>query len=524
MSETLITDYLLERLPELIQRTYEHIYLTGVSTGIAAILGISFGVLTLRNSKLSSFLLAVVSILQTIPSLAILVILLVLFQKIGILPALTALILYALLPIFRNTLVGLRSIPKEILDAAVGVGMTHWQEIRLVRIPIAIPVIMAGIRTAAVVGVGIATLSAFIGAGGLGEFINRGLALSNTRLICLGAIPAAILALIVDFVLSTLEKSLQPKQKRDPIFKLQKIAAILILVFISVGIVFNFSNAANQTSSNKDNANGVVRIASKNFTEQHILGELMAQVIEKKTNLRVERKFNLGGTLICHEALKRGEIDLYAEYTGTGLVAILDQEVISDADKSYDLTAKLYREKFNLIWLKPFGFNNTYTLTVRKEDAIKNNWKSITDLSSSTRNLMAGFTPEFQERPDGYRKLQKVYGLQFRKVKDLDPSLTYLAISNNEVDVIDGFSTDGRIPAYQLISLKDDKKFFPPYYAAPVIRGQTIQQFPELKEALSFLANAIDDATMTRLNFEVDEKKHEVKEVVAEYLNFRAGV
>jgi len=519
MSEPSVINYFFERLPELIQRTYEHLFLAGISTGVAAILGISFGVLTFRNSKLSNLFLATVSVLQTIPSLAILVILLVLFQKIGILPALTALILYALLPIFRNTLVGLRSIPNETLDAAMGLGMTNWQEIRLVRIPIAIPVIMAGIRTAAVVGVGIATLSAFIGAGGLGEFINRGLALSNTRLICLGAIPAALLALIVDFVLSVLEKSLLPKQKKDSIFKFQKIAAIFIVVFLSIGIIFNSSNTQKQTSNNKNSANGIVRIASKNFTEQHILGELMSQVIEKKTNLRVERKFNLGGTLICHEALKRGEVDLYAEYTGTGLVAILNKNVISNADEAYNLTAKLYREKFNLIWLKPFGFNNTYTLTVRKKDAIKNGWNSISDLSSSAQNLTAGFTPEFQERPDGYRKLKKSYNIQFRKIKDLDPSLTYLAISKSEVDVIDGFSTDGRIPAYQLISLKDDKNFFPPYYAAPVIREQAIKQFPELKKALSFLASAIDDSAMTGLNFEVDEKKREVKEVVAEYLN-----
>lgn len=518
MFESSIVVYFLERLPELIQRTYEHLFLTVLSTGIAAIIGISFGILTFRNSKQSNLLLAVVSILQTIPSLAILVILLVLFQKIGILPALTALILYALLPIFRNTLVGLREISKETLDAAIGMGMTNWQEIRLVRIPIAVPVIMAGIRTAAVVGVGIATLSAFIGAGGLGEFINRGLALSNTRLICLGSIPAALLALIVDFVLSTLQKWLQPKQKRDPIFKFQKVAAILILVFMSIGIVFSSSNVSQQTSNYKGSVKGVIRIATKNFTEQHILGELMAQVIEMKTDLSVERKFNLGGTLICHEALKRGEIDLYAEYTGTGLVAILNENVISNADKAYNLTAKRYHEKFNLIWLKPFGFNNTYTLTVRKDDAIKNKWESITDLSSSDRNLIAGFTPEFQERPDGYKKLQKAYSIQFRKIKDLDPSLTYLAISRNEVDVIDGFSTDGRIPAYELVSLKDDKNFFPPYYAAPVIRKETIKKFPELKKALSSLANAIDVSSMTRLNFEVDEKKREVKEVVAEYL------
>ena len=133
----------------------------------------------------------------------------------------------------------------------------------------------------------------------------------------------------------------------------------------------------------------------------------MAQTIEAKTNYRIERKFNLGGTLICHEALKRGEIDLYAEYTGTGLMAILNREVISNADRAYNLIAKFYREKFGLIWLKPFGFNNTYTLTVRKEDALKNNWGKITDLENFALNLVAGFTPEFQERQDGYRNLQK---------------------------------------------------------------------------------------------------------------------
>ncbi len=516
-------DYILERLPELWQRTYEHLFLTGISTGIATFLGVSLGVLTFRNSKLSGLLLAIVSVLQTIPSLAILVILLVLFQKIGVLPALTALVLYALLPIVRNTLVGLRSVPKETLEAAIGLGMTNWQEIRIVRIPIAIPVIMAGIRTAAVVGVGIATLSAFIGAGGLGEFINRGLALSNTRLICLGAIPSALLALIVDFLLGTLEKSLRPKQKTNPIFKFQKVAAVLILVLLSIGSALNYSKNSNQNFQQQDNLDNVIKIASKNFTEQHILGELMAQIIETRTDLRVERKFNLGGTLICHEALKRGEIDLYAEYTGTGLMAILNKSAIADADKAYKLTARLYREKFNLIWLNPFGFNNTYTLTVRKEDALKYNWKRISDLGSSASNLVAGFTPEFQERPDGYRNLQKAFGFRFGNVKDLDPSLTYLAISKKEVDIIDGFSTDGRIPAYELISLQDDKNFFPPYYAAPVIRRDTIKRFPELKKALSPLANAINNAAMTGLNFEVDEKKRDVKEVVAEYLKSKIG-
>ena len=522
MAESSVISYLVERLPELWQRTYEHLFLTGISTGIASILGITLGVVTFRSSKLSRLLIVAVSILQTIPSLAILAILLVLFQKIGILPAIVALVLYALLPIIRNTLVGLRSIPKELVDAGIGLGMTYWQEVKLIRIPMALPLIMAGIRTAAVVGVGIATLSAFIGAGGLGEFINRGLALSNIRLICLGAIPSALLALIVDFFLGILEKSLQPKRKLDRIFKFQKFVAILFLVVVSMWIILKFSNTSRKFISGENGSNSVVRIASKNFTEQHVLGELMAQIIERKTKLGVERKFNLGGTLVCHEALKRGEVDLYAEYTGTGLVAILHDK-ISDPEDTYKFVAKIYRERFDLIWLTPFGFNNTYTLTVRKKDALKNNWKSITDLSLSAQNLEAGLTPEFQERPDGYRELQSVYGIRFGKVKELEPSLTYLAISRNEVDVIDGFSTDGRIPIYKLISLKDDKNFFPPYHAAPVIRNEIVKKFPEIKIALSFLANAIDDSEMTRMNFEVDEKKREVDIVVAEYLNYKIG-
>jgi glycine betaine/choline ABC-type transport system substrate-binding protein len=168
--------------------------------------------------------------------------------------------------------------------------------------------------------------------------------------------------------------------------------------------------------------------------------------------------------------------------------------------------------------MEPFGFNNTYTLTVRKLDALRNQWKTISDLAPMSSGLLAGFSGEFQERPDGYPGFQQVYGFKFGQVHDLDPSLTYRAIAKEAVDVIDGYSTDGRIPAYNLVSLIDNKKFFPPYHAAPVVRQDILDAHPGLREALAPLGSLIDNRTMMRLNYEVDENKRAVSEVVREFL------
>ena len=525
MNTISLTDYIIERLPEIWQRTEEHIFLAGISTMTAVVVGIPLGILAFYRPRLRVPLLGIVSIFQTIPSLAMLVIFLALFQKIGIIPAIATLILYALLPIVRNTLTALQGIAPEIIEAARGIGMTEWQKMRLISIPLGIPVIMAGIRTASVAGVGIATLAAFIGAGGLGEFINRGLALSNTRLIFLGAIPAALLALIVDFLLGLIEKVCDPKRNRhwSPRFHLTlklSIVMIPLLFLISFFIISSPlpSQKAGSSGINERTEINIVRIASKNFTEQLILAEMMAQMIEKRTDLSVDRKFNLGGTIICHQALKRGEIDLYAEYTGTGLMAILKLPAMNNPDEVYRRVSEEYLNQFNLVWLKPFGFNNTYTLTVRKQDAIKNQWKIISDLIPMSSKLVAGFSGEFQERPDGYPGFQKTYGFKFGKVHDLDPGLIYEALSKGAVDVIDGYLTDGRIPAYDLISLKDNKRFFPPYYAAPVVREDILNAHPDLREALSPLGALIDNTTMRALNYEVNGNKRDISELVTEFL------
>ena len=519
--------FVSERLPELWLRTGEHLMLTGVSTGLAILIGIPLGICAARIGWLRGPLTAGVGILQTIPSLAMLAILLALLKKIGAIPALIALTLYALLPIVRNTLAGLEGVSPAAVEAARGIGMTSRQRLRLVEIPLAMPVIVAGIRTAAVVSVGVATLSAFIGAGGLGQFINRGLALSNTDLILLGAIPAAVLALIVDGSIAASQWGLRRKRSRgsrveatiDRCLRPLALAMPVALIIAGCFAYFSTSTSSSNPAWGPSAAEGnTIRIGTKNFTEQLNLGELMAQLIEARTDLRVERRFNLGGTMICHGALKSGGIDLYAEYTGTALTAILKQSVIADPDRAHETVAREYRQRFSAEWLRPFGFNNTYAITVRKRDANSRNLRTISDLITISRTLRAGFTAEFSERPDGYPGLRRAYGLVFRDVRDLDPALMYQAIANNEVDVICGFATDGRIPAFELQPLRDDRGFFPPYQAAPVIRSEVLDAHPELREVLELLANRLDDATMQRLNFEVDEKKRRPSDVAREFL------
>ncbi len=515
MSDLSWTTYLLERLPELWQRLGEHIFLTGVSTFTGVLIGVPLGIWAYFRPGTGRLLLASAGILQTIPSLAMLVILLALFQQIGVLPAITALVLYALLPVLRNTVTGLQGVAPEILEAADGMGMTAFQKMRDVQIPLALPTILAGVRTAAVVGVGIATLAAFIGAGGLGEFINRGLALSNTRLICLGAIPAALLALLVDAFLGAVEKFFNPRQQRAMSIQQRRVWKTGLVLMAGLFIMTGLPGSSFEKGSS---GKRVIRIGSKNFTEQNILGELMAQLIEARTQLSVERKFNLGGTLICHNALVQGDIDLYAEYTGTAMMAILNQGPLKDASGLTERIRHEYQKRFDLVWLKPFGFNNTYTITVRQSDARKNGWRTISDLNPFAPKLTAGFSPEFQERSDGYPGFKIAYGFQFGQVQDLDPSLIYRAIAEGAVDLIVGFSTDGRIPAYNLKSLKDDADFFPPYFAGPVIRRDTLTRFPHLKKVVSLLESRIDDATMMDLNFQVDEKKRDVPDVVQQFL------
>jgi len=268
----------------------------------------------------------------------------------------------------------------------------------------------------------------------------------------------------------------------------------------------------------EDKGKPTIRIGSKNFTEQFILAEIMAQLIENQTTLNVERIFNLGGTMICHNALISGEIDLYPEYTGTGLTAILQLEVITDPELAFKSVSSHYLDTYQLKWLQPFGFNNTYALSVRGSDAREKGWTNVSGFVATGDKFKAGFTAEFIERPDGYPGLKQRYGVAFHSVKDMDPSLMYRAIAENQVDVICAFSTDGRIKAYDLFLLEDDLQFFPPYSAAPVIRLETARRYPEVEKALHQLADIIDNRAMQQLNYAVDELKISIENVAQRFL------
>lgn len=367
-------DFVLNHLREIASQTIEHIGLTLIALVIAIIIGLPLGIFLTRHRRLSNIVLGGVGIIQTIPSIALLGFLLP-FLGIGPIPAIVALFLYALLPIVRNTFTGINEVEPSVTEAARGMGMSDMQILRKVELPLAAPVIFAGIRTATVINVGVATLCALIASGGLGQFIFRGIALNNMNMILAGAIPAAILALFFDFVLSILQKYINQVIKPLLIF-----SAVIVFVIIP-----------------------------------------------------------------------------------------------------YLFIPSLFSHSFR-----------------------------------------AGFTAEFMERPDGYPGLKRHYNFSMDTV-ELDPGLMYQALRNKKVDVIGGFTTDGRIKAYQFQVLEDDRHYFPPYYAAPIIRGETLRKFPFLYDIFAKLEGKLSNETMSELNFKVDHNKEDPAQVAKDYLN-RIGI
>src|SRR5579862_6776832 len=260
-------------------------------------------------------------------------------------------------------------------------------------------------------------------------------------------------------------------------------------------------------------------VGSKNFTEQLILGEILAQQIENKTHLPVERRFYLAGTYICHQAILGGRIDIYPEYTGTALTAVLKEKPVSDARNVYDNVKTEYANRFNLAVGQPFGFNDTFAIEIRGDDARRLNLKTITQAAAHTPQWRAGFGYEFMERPDGYKGLAATYDLHFvESPRIMDLGLLARALKGKQIDLAAGNTTDGLIPALDLFVLEDDKHYFPPYEAVPVIRQDTLARHPEVKNALDELKGKISDNDMRQLNYAVDGQHRDVKEVVREFL------
>jgi osmoprotectant transport system permease protein len=506
-------NYLSANYEQIINLLGQHIYLSIVSVLIAVIIGIPLGILISREPKLSKPIIGTTNVIQAVPSLALLGFLIP-FIGIGSAPAIVMVVLYSLLPIVKNTYTGLTNIDSDILEAAKGIGLTKSQTMKKVQLPLAFPMIMAGIRISAVTAVGLMTIAAFVGAGGLGYLVFSGVQTVDNYMILAGAIPACILALLIDFIVGKLETSFSYTNKRKTATKTGKNIKRLVIGFSSIIIVA----AGALTVYSKTSAGDKIVIGSKNFSEQLILGHMLADLVENKTDIEVERKMNLGGSQVAFSAIKNGDIDIYVEYTGTGLVNILKQSPQSNPDKVYDYVKKEFKKKYGIDLLKPLGFNNTYALAVRQDTAQQHNLNTISDLAKVSDSMIMGPTIEFPNRDDGLIGLSETYNLKFKDVQAVDGGLRYTALDNHKSDVIDAFSTDGLLEEFGLKVLKDDKNFFPPYYAVPIVKEETLKEHPELKEALNSLAGKLTDEKMRKLNYKVDSLKESPRKVATEFL------
>ncbi|MBK5240612.1 glycine betaine ABC transporter substrate-binding protein [Clostridium sp.] len=510
-------DFVISRNEQLLDLIVQHIQLTVVAVVIAIAIGVPLGIFITRVKKLSKPIIGLANVIQAVPSLALLGFLIPVLG-IGSKPAIIMVVLYSLLPIIKNTYTGLNNINPDMLEAAKGIGMTNAQILKMIQIPLALPIIMAGIRISAVTAVGLMTIAAFIGAGGLGYMVFAGIQTVDNNMILAGAIPACILALLIDFIVGRIEKAVSPNGIKNTegymkVGKRKKInskVAVAVVVLILAGTVVG-------TGMFKPKEETIV-VGSKNFTEQLILGNILADLIEGNTDIKVERQLNLGGTSVAFAALEAGDLDMYVEYTGTGLVNILNQESVNDPDEAYDIVKTQFKEKYGLVWLDTLGFNNTFTIAIRKDTAEKYNIENYSDLAKVSDKLIIGPTLEFSNRQDGYIGLIETYNMKFKDIKAVDAGLRYTAIDTKKSDVINAFSTDGLLKGYDLKVLVDDKKFFPPYYAAPLVRQETLDKYPELKEVLNKLAGKMDDETMRGLNYKVARLEESPQDVATEFL------
>jgi osmoprotectant transport system substrate-binding protein/osmoprotectant transport system permease protein len=487
----------------------QHVLLVTASTLAAILIGVPLGIFASRRPRLSAPIVGIANIVQTIPSLAMFGFLLPVpfIGGVGARAAIVVLILYGLLPIVRTTITGITGIDATVREAGIAMGMTRGELLRIVELPLALPSIAAGVRVAAVVGVGSATIAAAIGAGGLGEYIYRGLSMVDSTVILAGAIPAAALALAVDGLLLWVERQLSARRRSASHRTALAAAAVLVAAALIAGGI--------AAARSRD----AIVVGSKNFTEQVILGELVAQSIERGTGLTVQRRLNLGGTLICDRALTTGDVDVYVEYTGTALTAVFHQPAANDSRAVFEHVRELYANTGRTL-LPPLGFDNTFAILVRGKDARSLGLRTIDDAVRVAPRWRAGFGFEFLERPDGYPGLAKAYGLRFAgEPHVMDLTLSYRALSSGQVDLIAGDATAGLISALDLVQLEDNRHYFPPYDAAPVARAQTLLKYPSVRSALELLGGRVTATDMRRMNHEVDAEHKDAAEVVREFLS-----
>lgn len=513
-------DFLTENWRELLALTQEHIVIVLLATGLAVAVGLPLGVLLTRVKSLQTPILGFANVMQTVPSLALFGLLMPIpfIGGIGARTAVIALALYALLPVIRNTVTGILGIDPKVREAATAMGMTGWQILRMVEFPLAAPVILTGVRVAVVISVGVATVAAAVGAGGLGTYIFRGLRQNDNNLLIAGALASASLALLCDFALGQIERSYEIGEREHRTRRRVvgfSIAGLLVAV-IGFGFISNLRSEGPTVNAGVELPGTGQRIVvgSKDFTESVILAEILSQLLERE-GVMVERQFELGGEL-AHKGLLSGQIDVYPEYTGTAYTAILKKPPITDPQAVYDQTKAEYEAQFGLILSPSLGFANDFAILVRGDVARSRDLKTISDVVAISRDWQAGFGQDFMSRADGYTGFSRAYGFNFAKQpREMDLSLTYRALQSGELDIIAGNSTDGLVSALDLFQLEDHRRYFPPYQAVFIARSQVTTV---LANVFARLNNAISTHDMRRMNYEVDGNKLSPKHVAAVWL------
>ena len=504
----------------------QHIGISFISIALAVLIGLSLGIAIAQWRRGAKPVLALVNFVYTIPSIALFGFLIPV-TGIGDLTAIVALTVYALLPMVRNTYTGLTTIDPAIIEAARGMGSTARQLLYRIELPLAAPIIMSGIRNMATMTIALAGIASFIGAGGLGVAIYRGITTGNEAMTLAGSVLIALLAIVVDLLLGLAEKStrrhLEPssahRRKRTGTQKeagqdfrrrTGAVVAAGTAVVLIAGGAFAFAN--------RGGGDNVVNIATKPMTEQYILGEMLNTLIEHDTDLAVELTQGVGGgTSNIEPGMEKGDFDLYPEYTGTGWNAVLKHENTYD-ESLFDTMRQEYESQLGLTWVGMYGFNNTYGLAVSKDVAERYDLRTYSDLAEVAGGLALGAEPDFYDRQDGYLGLQAAYGMDFGSTRDMDISLKYQALFENKVDAIVVSTTDGKVADDRLVVLEDDQHFYPSYLCGNVVRQDTLEKHPELRDELLKLQGAITDTDMARMNNAVETQGQEPKAVADAFL------
>lgn len=504
---------LLSRKDYFFTLASQHLLIAFFTMLFVTAFGIGIGMWVFYAPKARKIVMLLVNFLYTIPSIAMFGLLIPLVG-IGIKNALIVLVLYGLLPIVHNTFSGMREVPSHVIEAAKGLGSNQLDLWKKIYFPLALPSILSGLRVTTVMVISLTGLAALIGAGGLGQAIFRGLNTMNTPLIVTGSLSVSLFAICGDLFIRFFEKqhALQRLISGNAT-RQQKLFVALPTLFLC----FLLLSAYMYLNPLKDKSKNAITVASKPTSEQFILGEIIAQLIERDSSLTVYRQFGIGGgTTNIHPAMVSGNLDIYVEYTGTAWMNVLQKKSGKDID--FHSLNTLYQQQFQLQWMGLLGLNNTYALAIPEKIAQQKNIRTYSELAAQSAAFSLGGEFDFFERPDAYKGLLKHYPFHFFKLHEMDINLRYKALQDGQVNAIDAFSTDAQIHALHLRVLEDDKHFFPDYKAGIVIRQATLSRYPQLRPILDKLTGKISTQQMRAMNYAVEIRHQTPREVASQFL------